>query len=129
MVGAFTIARIAMVLNIRTSLSQFMGQDKGASLALMMKLWSSDVLLFTDGPSHVSPSMQLRLQQHGIKVCSETIAKLEGTHDGLLQKIHLQSGTALKRCSLQRVADKAPIFRPHWDASAMKRAARNRPCH
>lgn len=34
--------------------------DKGAGLALMMKQWSSDVLLCTDGPSPVSPSTQAR---------------------------------------------------------------------
>jgi thioredoxin reductase len=74
--------------------------DKGASLALMMKQWSSDVLLCTDGPSPVSPSMQARLQQHGITVCSEPISRLEGTDDGALQKIHLQSGNALKRAAI-----------------------------
>jgi thioredoxin reductase len=74
--------------------------DKGASLALMMKQWSSDVLLCTDGPSTVSPSMQARLQQHGITVCSDTIARLEGTDDGALQKIHLQNGKALKRAAM-----------------------------
>ena len=74
--------------------------DKGASLALMMKQWSSDVLLCTDGPSAISPSMQARLQQHGITVCSDTIARLEGTDDGALQKIHLQSGKALKRAAI-----------------------------
>jgi thioredoxin reductase len=46
--------------------------DKGAGLALIMKQWSSDV---TDGPSAVSPSMQVRLQQHGIAVCSDTIER------------------------------------------------------
>ena len=71
--------------------------DKGAGLALMMKQWSSDVLLCTDGPSQFSSVMLERLQQHGIPVCSETIAKLEGTDDGILQKIHLQSGKTLKR--------------------------------
>jgi thioredoxin reductase len=71
--------------------------DKGAGLALMMKLWSSDVLLCTDGPSQVSSIMQERLQQHEIPVCSERIAKLEGTDDGILEKIHLQSGKTLKR--------------------------------
>ena len=35
--------------------------DKGAGLALMMKLWSSDVVLCTDGQEEVSPSMQERL--------------------------------------------------------------------
>jgi thioredoxin reductase len=74
--------------------------DKGAGLALIMKQWSSDVLLCTDGPSAVSPSMQARLQQHGIMVCSDTIARLEGTDDGALQKIHLQSGKALKRTAI-----------------------------
>jgi thioredoxin reductase len=74
--------------------------DKGASLALLMKQWSSDVLLCTDGPSTVSPSMQARLQQHGIRVCSDTIARLEGTDDGALQKIHLQSGKALERAAI-----------------------------
>ena len=71
--------------------------DKGASLALMMKQWSSDVLLCTDGPSQVSPIMQERLQRHGISVCSERIAKLEGTNEGILQRIHLQSGKTVKR--------------------------------
>ena len=74
--------------------------DKGGSLALMMKQWSSDVLLCTDGPSTVSPSMQARLQQHGITVCSDTIVRLEGTDDGALQKIHLQNGKALKRAAI-----------------------------
>ena len=74
--------------------------DQGAGLALMMKQWSSDVLLCTDGPSQVSPSMQARLQKHGITVCSERIARLEGTGDGALQRIHLQSGKALERAAI-----------------------------
>lgn len=40
--------------------------DKGAGLALMMKQWSSDVLLFTDGLSPVSSGMLARLDQQGI---------------------------------------------------------------
>ena len=71
--------------------------DKGAGLALMMKQWSSDVVLCTDGPSQVSSIMQERLQQHGIPVCCERISKLEGTDDGVLQEIHLQNGKTLKR--------------------------------
>ena len=74
--------------------------DKGAGLALMMKQWSSDVVLCTDGPSQVSSVMQARLQQRGIPLYSETIAKLEGTDDGILQKIHLQSGETLKRTAI-----------------------------
>jgi thioredoxin reductase len=66
----------------------------------MMKQWSSDVLLCTDGPAQVSPSMRARLQQHGVLICSEKIAKLEGTDDGALQNIRLQSGKTLRRAAI-----------------------------
>jgi thioredoxin reductase len=74
--------------------------DKGAGLALMMKQWSSDVILCTDGASEVSSTMKSRLQQHDIAVCSERIARLEGTEDGTLQRIHLQGGKVLKRTAI-----------------------------
>lgn len=74
--------------------------EKGAGLALMMKQWSSDVVLFTDGPSHISADLRKRLQQHGIEVRPETIDRLEGTGDGALRKIHLQGGAALDRAAM-----------------------------
>ena len=74
--------------------------DKGASLALMMKQWSSDVILCTDGASEVSSTMQSRLQQHEISICPERIAKLEGTEDGALQSIQLQGGKVLERTAI-----------------------------
>jgi thioredoxin reductase len=74
--------------------------DKGAGLALMMKQWSSDVILFTDGASEVSSTMQSRLKQHDIAIWTERIAKLEGTEDGALQRIHLQDGRVLKRTAM-----------------------------
>ena len=74
--------------------------DKGAGLALMMKQWSSDVILCTDGGLEVSPTMKSRLQQHDIAICDESIEKLEGTDDGDLQSIHLQGGKVLKRTAI-----------------------------
>jgi thioredoxin reductase len=74
--------------------------DKGAGLALMMKQWSSDVLLFTDGLSPIAPAMLLRLEQHGIGVFTDRIAKLEGTSDGRLEQIHLVNGAAVARSSM-----------------------------
>jgi thioredoxin reductase len=111
MVGAFTTAPIALV----SSIGAVYGEgDKGARLALMMKQWSSDVLLCTDGPSTVSASMQARLQQHGITVCSDTIVRLEGTDDGALQKIHLQNGKALKRAAIFFTTGcRRQLFRSH----------------
>jgi thioredoxin reductase len=74
--------------------------DKAANLALMMKQWSSDVLLCTDGLSPVPSDMEARLQQHGIGICTERIASLEGTADGALQRIRLESGKMLKRAAI-----------------------------
>ena len=71
--------------------------DKGAGLALMMKQWSADVVLLTDGPSQISPELEARLQRHQVPICSEQIAALEGTDDGALQFILLQGGKVLTR--------------------------------
>ena len=71
--------------------------DKGAGLALMMKQWSADVVLLTDGPSQISPEFEARLQRRQVPICSEQIAALEGTEDGALQFILLQGGKALTR--------------------------------
>ena len=74
--------------------------DKGADLALMMKQWSSDVILCTDGASDVSSTMQSRLKQHDIAIWAQRIARLEGTEDGVLQRIHLQGGNVLDRTAI-----------------------------
>jgi thioredoxin reductase len=74
--------------------------DKGAGLALMMKQWSSDVILCTDGPPQISSGMQVRLEQQGISVCSEPIERLEGTEDGCLSDICLRNGETLKRTAM-----------------------------
>ena len=74
--------------------------DKGAGLALVMKQWSSDVILCTDGGLEASSTMQLRLQEHDIAIWPERIAKLEGTEDGALQTIHLQGGNVLQRTAI-----------------------------
>jgi thioredoxin reductase len=71
--------------------------DKGAGLALMMKQWSADVVLLTDGPSQISPEFETRLQRHQVPICSEQIAALEGTDDGALQFIRLEGGKVLTR--------------------------------
>ncbi len=74
--------------------------DKGAGLALMMKQWSSDVLLFTDAQAAVSADMAERLDQQSIEICSEQIARLEGTDDGALKGIHLKSGRVIERSAM-----------------------------
>lgn len=74
--------------------------DKGAGLALMMKQWSSDVVLFTDAQATVSAEMAGRLKQKSIEICSERIASLEGTEDGVLKSICLKSGRVIERSAM-----------------------------
>jgi thioredoxin reductase len=82
------------------SLAVYGAGDKGAGLALMLKQWSADVILCTDGQQPVSPAMLARLQQHGITVYAEKIAKLEGSEDGALHCVRLESGEGLRRAAL-----------------------------
>ncbi|HEX2449068.1 MAG TPA: NAD(P)/FAD-dependent oxidoreductase [Methyloceanibacter sp.] len=74
--------------------------DKGAGLALMMKQWSSDVILCTDGEPDISLEMQSTLEKHGIDIFREKVAKLEGDNDGHLQRICFEDGTARDRAAM-----------------------------
>ena len=74
--------------------------DKGAGLALMMKQWSADVVLCTDGESDISSRMRSRLEEHGIVLYGEKIVKLEGDNDGHLQRIRLIDGKAVDRSAM-----------------------------
>jgi thioredoxin reductase len=74
--------------------------DTGAGLALMMKQWSRDVMLFTGGASPISADLLDRLEQQAIEVRTEPISRLEGTGDGALRRIHLQNGEAVARTAM-----------------------------
>jgi thioredoxin reductase len=72
--------------------------DKGAGLALMMRHWSGDIALFTDGQAPSEPQ-QLRLAAAGVRIIAGPIAGMEGS-GGCLQAIRLQSGEAIARTAL-----------------------------
>lgn len=67
------------------------GDDKGGGLALMLRQWSNDVLLFTDGPAELSAAMRSRLRRHGVSVHEAKIVRLEGDGDRL-QRVVLDAG-------------------------------------
>jgi thioredoxin reductase len=74
------------------------GHD-GVELALGLKCWTDDILLFTDGgrpPSH--PEQQL-LRHEGIRWYGERITRLEST-EGQLERVVLASGEAIPRRGL-----------------------------
>jgi thioredoxin reductase len=74
--------------------------DKGAGLALMMKQWSADVVLCTDGEPDISSEMRSRLEEQGIEIYGGKIVKLEGDNDGHLKRICLKDGKAVDRAAM-----------------------------
>jgi thioredoxin reductase len=75
------------------------GDDKGGGLALMLRQWSTDVMLFSDGPDELSAAMRARLKQHDILVHEAKVLRLDG--DGpWLRAIALADGTAVARDAL-----------------------------
>ena len=74
--------------------------DKGAGLALMMKQWSSDVALCTDGEPDTSSEMRSRLEEHRIRIFSQKIVKLEGDETGQLHCIRFKDGEAIDRAAM-----------------------------
>lgn len=73
--------------------------SSGVQLALTMKTWSDDVILFTDGPALLGEAEEARLARHGVAVCQERIVRLEG-EDGWLSRVVLADGSAVERRSL-----------------------------
>lgn len=73
--------------------------DTGVELAIRMLRWSSDVMLFTDGPAELSTEDRERLARSGVEVREERIARLEGT-GGRLSKIRFEDGGAVPRSAM-----------------------------
>jgi len=71
--------------------------EKGGGLALMLKQWTDDVILFTDGPGELSPDFVKRLEAECISVYEEPVGSLEGTPEGHLERVVLTSGEAVER--------------------------------
>lgn len=74
--------------------------EKGCGLALMLTLWSRDIILCTDGPADLSDMQRQQLARHGIAVREEPIACLEGTADGMLERVAFVTGERLVRRAL-----------------------------
>jgi thioredoxin reductase len=71
---------------------------KGASLALLLRQWTHDLVLCTHGTAIAGEELE-RLTAHGIPVREQVIRKLEGA-DGCLSSIVFADGTRLARSAL-----------------------------
>lgn len=74
--------------------------EKGCGLALMLMLWSCDIVLCTDGPADLSEAQRQQLAHHSIAVREEPIDCLEGTADGILERVVFVTGERLARRAL-----------------------------
>ena len=72
---------------------------RGGGLALVMKTWSRDVVMCSDGPSQLTGRLRGQLQRNGIEVYEKKINRLEGTL-GRLERIVFEDGTSLPRTAM-----------------------------
>jgi thioredoxin reductase len=94
--------------------------DKGPGLALMMKQWSGDVILFTDGETEIEPDVKARLAHNGIEILVDRILQLEADPQGRLASIRLHGGMAVNRDTLflaTRVVQRSHL----WESLGCKR--------
>ena len=68
----------------------------GFGLALSLKTWSDNVMLFTDGTNNLTGPQVSQLQRNGIQINLKKIAKLEGK-GSQLKEIVLADGSVEKR--------------------------------
>ena len=74
--------------------------EKGVGLALLLGVWSADVVLFTDGPDEEVRACRHRLEEHRVVLCEQPIAALEGDDDGHLREVVLRDGKRVARSAL-----------------------------
>ncbi|HEY0355387.1 MAG TPA: NAD(P)/FAD-dependent oxidoreductase [Flavisolibacter sp.] len=66
-------------------------EKDGSELALALKGWSKDVVLYTDGKKKIKPDQKSQLEANDIPVITSPIEKLEG-ENGQLKKILFRNG-------------------------------------
>lgn len=73
--------------------------EKGAGLALMMRQWSDDVTLLTDGPAEIDPARRRQLADHAVAVDETPVAGLEG-EGASLSAVRLRDGRRIVSSAL-----------------------------
>jgi len=71
----------------------------GVGMSLLMKTWTQDVLLCTDGPARLPAKYREKLLQHNIELSEKKIRRLEGTL-GKLERIVFEDGDSVPRSAL-----------------------------
>ena len=70
--------------------------EAGVGMVALLKSWSDDLFLCTNGSSEISAEQRKIMAKHNVPVCEEKIIRLEGT-DGQLENIVFETGEKLAR--------------------------------
>ena len=81
--------------------------EKAMHLAKLLRGWTSDLMLFTDGPPDLSDAQLAQLERNGIVIRKESVARLVGRGDQL-EAVVLQNGESIARAGLLVGPDQEP---------------------
>jgi thioredoxin reductase len=73
--------------------------DRGEHLAVLLRQWSDDVVLLSNGPHNLAADRLARVQAAGVPVIETPVTGLD-SHDGRLRHIRLGDGQTLDRDAL-----------------------------
>jgi thioredoxin reductase len=72
---------------------------RGEHLALLLRQWSDDVVLLSNGPHELAGDALARLQALGVPIIETPVAGVD-SENGRLRHVHLEGGEALERDAL-----------------------------
>jgi thioredoxin reductase len=75
------------------------GGARGEHLALVLRQWSDDVVLLSNGPHDLAPDQLARVRARGVRIIDTPVAALD-SENGQLRRIRLKDGTELDRDAL-----------------------------
>ena len=74
--------------------------ERGEHLAILLRQWSDDVVLFSNGPHGLATDQLGRLQALGVPITETPVAALHSDETGRLRRIDLDDGETLDRDAL-----------------------------
>jgi thioredoxin reductase len=74
--------------------------DRGEHLAALLRQWSDDVFLLSNGPHGLAVEQLTRLRALGIRIIEVPVVGLDGDDDGRLRRVRLANGEMLERDAL-----------------------------
>jgi thioredoxin reductase len=73
---------------------------RGEHLAVLLRQWSDDVVLLSNGPHDLGVDQLARVHALGIPIVETPVVALEGDDDGRLRRVRLANGETLDRDAL-----------------------------